>query len=332
LQEQQQVKQGATMAVFDIFSRRQQRSQGKSPDVFQYDDIPLELRVQILHAMDDAVQRIYERTIPGYRVLGTEGTDCFAEACRVLRRELGTGRLSEDRRRSRPLNESQTTRLRVEFADFFQDCDTEHVLDAIEVVMYFIEDADRHHVLDHECNSRTVAAEINTRFLQHGVGYQYESGQIIVQTNSVLHAEAVKPALHLLADPAFQGANEEFLKAHDHYRHQRYSECLVDCLKTFESIMKIICDRKRWAYNQTDTASKLIDVCLSNGLVPTFTQQQLTSLRTLLESGVPTIRNKQAGHGQGTQQHDVPSHLARFALHATAAVIVLLVEAYQDTL
>jgi len=319
------------MAVFDIFSRRQRRSKGEAPDVFQYDEIPHALRVQILHALDDAGQRIYQRTIPEYRALGTEGMDCFAEACMILRRELGTGRLSEDRRRSRPFNESQTTRLRVEFADFFQECDTEHVLDALEVVMHLIEEADRHRLLDHECNSRTVADEINTRFFQHGVGYQYESGQIIVQSNSVLHAETVTPALHLWSDPAFQGANEEFLKAHDHYRHERYQECLVDCLKTFESVMKIICDRKQWAYGHTDTASKLIEVCLSNGLVPTFTQQQLTSLRTLLESGVPTLRNKQAGHGQGSQQHDVPSRLARFALHSTAAVVVLLVEAYQDS-
>ena len=318
------------MAIFDVFSRRQQRSKGEAPDVFQYEDIPHELRVQILHALDDATQRVYQRTIPQYPRPRKGGHRLLCQACLVLRRELGTGRLSEDRRRSRPLNESQTTRLRVEFADFFQECDTEHVLDAIEVVMHLIEEADRHRLLDYECNSRTVANEINARLLQHGVGYQYESGQIIVQGNSVMHAEAVKPALHLLSDPTFKGASEEFLKAHDHYRHERYQECLVDCLKTFESVMKIICDRKRWAYGQTDTASKLIEVCLSKGLVPTFTQQQLTSLRTLLESGVPTLRNKQAGHGQGAQKHDVPSHLARFALHATAAVVVLFVEAYQD--
>jgi hypothetical protein len=319
------------MAVFNIFSRRQQQQQGKPPDVFQYDDIPHPLRVQILHALDDAVKRIYQRTIPQYRVLGTEGIDCFADACEVLRRELGMGQLSEDRRRSRPINESPTNRLRAEFGDFFQECPTENVLDAIEVVMNFIKQAEMNRLLDYECNSQTVADEINARFLQHGVGYQYESGQIVVQSNSLLHTEAVKPALALLTNPAFQGANEEYLKAHEHYRHGRYPECLVDCLKAFESTMKIICGRKRWKHNHTDTASKLIEVCLSNGLVPTFTQQQLTSLRTLLESGVPTLRNKQAGHGQGTQRHDVPSHLARFALHSTAAVIVLLIEAHQDS-
>lgn len=82
------------MPIFDIFSRRQQRAARQTPDVFTYDEIPHPLRVQILHALDDATQRIYERTIPGYRIVGTEGEDCFAQACLVLRRELGTGRLT----------------------------------------------------------------------------------------------------------------------------------------------------------------------------------------------------------------------------------------------
>jgi len=52
--------------------------------------------------------------------------------------------------------------------------------------MHLIEEADSKRLLDEECNARTVANEINTRFLQHGVGYQYESGHIIVQNNLLL--------------------------------------------------------------------------------------------------------------------------------------------------
>ncbi|MHC4406100.1 MAG: DUF7014 domain-containing protein, partial [Planctomycetota bacterium] len=90
--------------------------------------------------------------------------------------------------------------------------------------------------------------------------------------------------------------------------------------------MKIVCHHKGWPYKQKDTAKVLITTCLDKGLVPTFSQQQLTSLRTLLESGVPTVRNKQSGHGQGMEQHDVPQHLARYALHLTAATVLLLAD------
>ena len=159
-----------------------------------------------------------------------------------------------------------------------------------------------------------------------GTVVEYQYPRIIRRDSQYMHSEAVQPALNVLTDERYRGASEEFLNAHEHFRHTRYQECLNECLKAFESTMKIICHEKGWPYNQNDTAKVLIQKCLDNGLVRTFSQQQLTSLRTLLESGIPTIRNKLGGHGQGVQQHDVPAHLARYALHLTAATILLLVE------
>lgn len=308
------------MATFNMFSRRKK----PTPDVLQYDEIPHPLRIQLLTAMDDARTLIYDRTIPSYRVLGTEGMDCFAAACLVLRRELGLAKLIDIRKHFRYADDSATDDQCNEFTAFFENCNTENVLDSIEVVMRLIENAEEY--LDDECNADTVAAEINTRFRQAGVGYQYESGQIIEVWNSLLHAEATVPALQLLTNPTYEGANDEFLKAHEHFRHGRNGECLNECLKAFESTMKIICDRKGWKYNQTDTAKTLIKICLDNKLIATFSEQQLTSLRTLLESGIPTARNKQSGHGKGVQKIEVSDALARFVLHLSAATIVLLVE------
>jgi hypothetical protein len=42
------------MPVFDLFSKRQKRLKGEFPDVYQYEDIPERLRVQIVHIMHDA--------------------------------------------------------------------------------------------------------------------------------------------------------------------------------------------------------------------------------------------------------------------------------------
>ena len=317
------------MAVFDLFSRRKRGTEQKTNDVLCYDEIRHELRIQLLHAFDDARERIYGRTIPAYRAIGTEGEDIFSKSCQILRRELGLGQLiNVPRRRVRSLDGSRSQDLADEFTAFFENCETEQVLDSIEVAMALIQEAEQNRLLDHECNSRTVITEINRRLLDHGVGYQYESGQIIKQTNSAIHSDVITPSLILLSDPDFAGANEEFLKAHEHYRHRRHAECLVECLKTFESTMKIICDLNGWSYKPTDTAKSLIQTSLNSGLVPTFTQQQLTSLRTLLESGVPTVRNKQAGHGQGSTPRQVSPHLARFGLNSTAAIVVLLVESH----
>ncbi len=85
------------------------------------------------------------------------------------------------------------------------------------------------------------------------------------------------------------GANEEYMKAHGHYRHGRYEEALVDCLKSFESTMKIICKERGWQHGETDTAKKRIQICFQNNLVPAFTQNQFTSLQNLFESGIPAL-------------------------------------------
>lgn len=128
----------------------------------------------------------------------------------------------------------------------------------------------------------------------------------------------------LLSDPRYHGAQEEFLNAHRHYREGNYKECLTDCLKSFESTMKAICEIRKWTYSKTDTAKTLIDICFKNGLIPAMLQAQLNALQIVLESGVPTLRNKMGGHGQGAIPILVPQHVAAYTLHLTAANVVLL--------
>ncbi len=41
------------MAVFDLFSKRQKRARGEVPDVYVYDKLPQQLRVQIVHIILD---------------------------------------------------------------------------------------------------------------------------------------------------------------------------------------------------------------------------------------------------------------------------------------
>ena len=143
-----------------------------------------------------------------------------------------------------------------------------------------------------------------------------------------LHQEVTKSAIKLLHDPAFRGASDEFLRAHEHYRSGRNKEAIAEALKAFESTLKTICERLGWSYDRRATASTLIGIVLGNGLVDASLQSYFTGLREILQSGLPTIRNK-SGHGQGSQPVEVPDYLAAFALHTVGASIVMLVEAYR---
>ena len=172
-------------------------------------------------------------------------------------------------------------------------------------------------------------AELNYRFREHGVGYQYESGQIIKVDSQLVHSEVVKPTLNFLSDPIYKGANEEFLKAHEHRRKKRYKQCLYESLKAFESCLKVICQKRGWSYTEKDTAKRLISIIFDHGLIPPFMQSHFSALRSTLESGVPTVRNNQSGHGQGPNQIAIPEYKAAYILHLTASNILLLAKADQ---
>ena len=138
----------------------------------------------------------------------------------------------------------------------------------------------------------------------------------------------VKPALNFLSDPIYEGANEEFLKAHEYYRKRDYKGCMNNCLKAFESCLKSICDRRGWSYDaERSTAKDLIQIVFNNELIPTFMQSHFSALKSTLESGLPTTRNRKAGHGQGPKKIVVPEYIAAYALHLTASNILLLTKA-----
>lgn len=136
----------------------------------------------------------------------------------------------------------------------------------------------------------------------------------------------MKPVLHLLGNNRiFAGAHDEFCSALKHYRHNQYKECVNDCLKAFESLMKAIHEKHSWQFNQNYSSQKLIQSCLDNGLIPKYLQSQLSNIiKLLLECGVPTIRNKVSSHGQGTNISTVPEHLASYTIHLTATNLLFL--------
>ena len=211
----------------------------------------------------------------------------------------------------------------------------EKVLDVIELTFRMVDTYTRKWEYLHRNDASEIAddaiSELNTRFREHGVGYQYEAGEIVRVDSQLLHKEAVQPAIHLLSPREYSGAQEEFLKAYDHFRHGNHKEALNDALKAFESTMKIICDKKGWAYNPTDTSKKLLDICFENNLVPQFWQQHMSAIRSLLEGGVPTGRNRLSGHGQGQTPVDVADHIVAYVLHMTASAVVFLVKSEQQT-
>jgi hypothetical protein len=298
---------------YEIFSKRQKLGRGE-PDVFQYESIPSALRVQVIHIWGDTLghsdPRYTNRSEQIYELIHNH-----------LCREYGCFQLGND--------PYQTTENKLRL--FLGRCSTGEALDVIELSFRCItnlsSDPNERYALNSAMTAEVAIAELNERFREHGVGYQFESGIIVRVDSHFLHSQAVKPALQLLASKHYAGANQEFLKAFGHYRKGDAKECLNECLKAFESTMKAICTKRKWAFNSTDTAKTLIDVCVREGLFPAAILSHITGFRSALESGIPTVRNRMSAHGQGSAIVDVPLYYASYMLHLTATTIQLLAEA-----
>ena len=311
------------MPVVDIFSKRQKRLQGELPDVYQYETIPQALRNQVLYIWDDTFGS--DKSLPAIRRV-------FEYISNVLRREYGLATLGGS---GSPFQSVRNFFLSTKV--------TEQVLDVIEISFQRIDEDVRSGRARFPYGKMTpdeAIDELNHRFREHGVGYQYESGLIIRVDSEFIHSEVVKPALEMLSDPMYEGANAEFLKAHEHYRTQRYEECMNECLKAFESCIKAICIKRQWTYNDGDTISHLIDIVFDKELIPAFMESHFTGLRkaldvrkglrSALESGVPPLRNNCSGHGQGREEVTVPEYMAAYTLHLTASNILFLAKANEE--
>ena len=297
------------MTITNLYSKRQKQV----PDVYQYDDIPAPLRAQIVHILRDLFGFPQSYDMNGCRASLQRIND-------LLCREYGVFTLST----------TDSISVDDQVIEFLLDhADHEQVLDVIEVSFRLATTRITSNRYGPQIDRRRVEstiAELNARFREHGVGYQYESGEVIRVDSQLIHAEVVKPALALLTNPEYAGANAEFLEAFEHYRKGEIKDCLSDCLKAFESTMKAICTKRKWAFQPTDTASVLIDVCMKNGLIPPLIQSHIGAVRAALESGIPTVRNRLSGHGQGAKVVTVPPHYASYMLHLAATTIQFLVE------
>ncbi|TMN44834.1 STM4504/CBY_0614 family protein [Pseudoalteromonas sp. S2755] len=303
------------MSMFELYSAKQKRLNGEVPDVYQYDELSSKLKNQIVHILEDTIGS--GNAVDFANNLSAE---IYQQIHKILCKELGVRSLGYG-----------NSYKNIVFEYFLrEDLEVEECLDIVDLFFHVVDNVVRKNersLMNHEGTSQSAddaIDELNERFKVAGVGYQFAGGEIIRVDSEFIHSEVVQPALIILQE--FDGARLEFLSAHNHYRHQRYSEALVDCNKSFESLMKAICSLHEWDFKPTDTSKKLINICLSNNLIPSYMQAQFNHFQGLLESGVPTIRNKEGSHGKGNEISTVSIELVSYTLHLTAANLVFLGE------
>lgn len=303
------------MSLYETFSKRLMRGKKTAQDVYTYDALPEYLRVQIVYIIADAVKNLIHKP------------NAYKEMVEILCRENGQFSLvlNPPKMYGNRLYDREMHEFVLKEKNIFK------VLDAVELALrYSLLNIDALQISRDDFRRQKVddlIMELNERFKEHGVGYQFEGNSIIRVDSQFAHAIAIKPTINLIQKKGYESVNKEFMAAFEHFQHGRNSSAMNECLKAFESTMKVICDKNKWGYAATATASSLIDVCLRNGLVPNYWSTQFKSLKSILESSVPIGRNKESAHGQGSERTEIPNYLVSYMINMTASAIVFLVSA-----
>lgn len=298
--------------MYTLYSKRIKNASGE-PEVYVYDAFSQTFRNQFFYVIEELFDYLENN---GLSDVWSYIHDSFAREIGV--KSLGSPHYSKKTQIEQFVAKSGDT----DFLDFL-DYAFSRIAQTRDISLAYVSADD----VNKQITSAFV--EMNFRFKQNNLGYAFVKDVLIRKDNEHLHRNTIKPALRLLYENGFEGAEQEFLDAFEHHRKGENKDAILDALKAFESTMKAICDGMGYAYDPArSTAKDLIGILESNAFYPAYMNNHITSLRTSLESGLPTMRNKNAGHGQGAAVVNVSDEFAEYALNLAATNIVLLTKIY----
>ena len=279
----------------DIYSEREQAK--REPVPYQYDEIPEGLRHQIFYVLGDIARTLsyVEAFVQGWREEWAGIWDIYCRKNQV------------------PPEENDARAAKTKCRQIISGKDMKATFDIIEIAFGLMAKHDFP-----QNGLKTKTKELNNYFRKASFGYQLESNKMMRSDSEYLHSEAVVPTLEFLQDDGFESASEEFLTAHEHYQYGRYDDCITKATAAFESVMKLICERRRWKYG-TGRTDDLVEALSKKGFIPNY-------LKSYFRLGLPPLRHKQSSaHGRGSAEepHD---YMAGYALHLAAANILFLIK------
>lgn len=305
--------------MIKLYSERKRDVNGE-PEIYLYDSFPSPFRRQLFLIISDVMTKIVSMT---HRAFWTQLHDVFC-------REKGIKSMG-----SLEADEYDESRAKDNFEEYIESATDTDILDIMDFAFQVFDKFYRgsfgsNPLLGIDESIDNAMAELNRRFEQHRLGYEFSNGEIRRIDNKIIYKEYIKPALNLLFTAGFEGAEEEYEKAFKAKMRGDYKNAIVEAEKAFESTMKTICSKRAYPFDPVqDSAKKLITVLKDNGFFPTYMEDHLNIIVKALENGAPTVRNKAAGHGQGEEIVDIPVSYAEYVIGLVAVNMVLLVKIFK---
>lgn len=302
--------------MFNLYSRRKKDAEGNS-EVFIYNEFQQTFRNQFFKIINDVFNKTINKNYDYRNVVKL--------LCESYSREKGIKAIYCNYCGANSIGALEY---------YIDNCNNEDFLDLMDLIFgLFISNEKIYEdfSLEYDNFFKSAIDELNLRLKQHSLGYEFINGKIAVKTNTIAHENIIKPALQLLLDEDFRGAEEEYLLAFEHFKKGENKDAILNAIKAFESTMKAICLGLKYTFDKDkDTAKGLIKILEKNSFYPTYLNNHITGIRITLESGAPTFRNKKAGHGQGSMVENVNDEFVEYALNLVATNIIFLYKLYKE--
>ncbi len=291
------------------FFRRKQEERGEISSVWQRDNLPDSLIVQIIQIVKNTTDIHYSYV----RYVETYWHKMVKHVLEKMRLELGSFRLSPY---PNAIEESELLHCLFHgFGDY----------DKIDVQLTIIE-----YMLAYFYNDTSIIDDVNYRFREARVGYQFNSDSkcILPFDDEIIHENAVEPAFHFLNIAGFEKAKNYFKEAYEDFIAKKYEDCLHHTCKSLESVIKNVLKKKKVAFSENDGLSRLIDSLFSENVMPFEHNDFASGLKNIFKE-ITAERNKKAGHGtEETKKIEISEAKAKLVLNLAASLITYISTIY----
>ena len=164
-----------------------------------------------------------------------------------------------------------------------------------------------------------VQRKLNDILEQENTGWILCDGQFYRIDSQFLSESVLNRVCELLDTQDYRGPLDEFERAREHLQAANYREAIHCASSAFESLMKII-------ENQNErTANSLIQGLREIGFYRGMPEDIEKHFGEKVLSGVPFLRNKLGGHGQGMDVVVPPREFAELTVHLAGSLLVFLI-------
>ena len=182
------------------FFRREAEANGEIPEIWSYDTLPKNVKIQIWQTFED----LYD----WYDYL-----HIAKEICKFLRHELGVEQLS----RHTYYYDYQQWDYTQELKEFFLDVN-QNYRNAFSVIECILRIVNKNS--NNNSKQKNAIIEINYRLKEARIGYEFntDANLLIKKSSEAAYQLSIEPAFHLLSGLQFKESVDNFTKAFSDYQ------------------------------------------------------------------------------------------------------------------